>query len=414
MLDVIPYLSLAEASQQIFEHRLSPRDCVEACLARVDRLNPKLNAVITVLPEQARAAAITAESELKAGCRRGALHGIPIGVKDFYDTAGVKTTAAFERFAHRTPARDAAAVATLRNAGAIVIAKTNMHTLGMGTTGLDSFFGPVKNPWNDGYIPGGSSSGSAAAVATGMCYGTLDTDAIGSCRLPAACCGVVGFKATYGLVDIAGILAGETPPDETIRWLSHAGTTTRRVEDAAIVLDVLASHRTATDARLRDGLDVPKQFRVGIATNIRVDAEVAAAFRRAVDTIAGLGHTMTEAVVPFAGPERGTGQIEHDRASIARVAFADVDLLLLPTTPTVVPRVVNAVGKPQALSAAHTAFANYYGIPAISVPCGFDSNGLPLALQIVGRPRADIDVLRLAHQFEVAARWFDSHPATSS
>src|SRR5262249_29976334 len=203
------------------------------CLARIEALNPRLNAFITVAAEAARAAASAAESEVRAGRWRGPLHGVPVAVKDFYDTAGIKTTAAFERFANRVPAKDAGVVRRLKDAGAIVIGKTNMDTLGMATTGLTSFYGPVKNPWNADYIAGGSSSGSAAAVASGMCSATVDTDAIGSCRLPAACCGVVGFKGTYGLINSQGILAGEAPPEEMITWFSHPGGTTRRGAESA-------------------------------------------------------------------------------------------------------------------------------------------------------------------------------------
>src|SRR5262249_10701318 len=181
--------------------QVSPVDVVETCLQRIDSLSPRLNAFITVLEDGARKAAKEAEAEINAGGWRGPLHGVPIGLKDFYDTAGVRTTAAFEKFRDRIPARDAVAVTRLKDAGAGIIGKTNMHQLGMGTTGLDSDFGPVRNPRNDAYVPGGSSSGSAAAVAAGLCYATLDTDAIGSCRLPAACCGVVGFEGTYGLIN---------------------------------------------------------------------------------------------------------------------------------------------------------------------------------------------------------------------
>src|SRR5947199_319588 len=145
-----------------------------------------------------------------------ARHGIPIVIKDFYDTAGVPTTAAFKPCEKRSPGADAVSVARLKDAGAIVLGKMNMHTLGMGTTGLESLFGPVQNPWHASYIPGGSSSGSAAAVAAGLCYATLDTDAIGSCRLPAACCGVAGFKGTFGLVSVEGILSGVPPTDVSI------------------------------------------------------------------------------------------------------------------------------------------------------------------------------------------------------
>src|ERR1700730_12237745 len=195
--------------KHVWMQKVSPVEVVNSCLKRIEQLNPKLNAFITVLADQAREQARVAEAEIKAAKWRGPLHGIPVGIKDFYDTAGIKTTAAFERFKDRVPRKDAVSVLKLREAGAVIIGKMNMHLLGMGTTGLDSSFGPVGNPWNAEYIPGGSSAGSAAAVASGMCYATLDTDAIGSCRLPAACCGVVGFKGTYGLISPQGILEGE-------------------------------------------------------------------------------------------------------------------------------------------------------------------------------------------------------------
>src|SRR5262245_21562912 len=221
--------NLAEVSELIRQRRASPVEVVTSCLDRIERLQPRLNAFVTVVADAALDAARSAERDIQHGQWRSPLHGIPVGIKDFYDTAGVRTTAAFEHFKGRIPKTDAVAVAKLKRAGAIVIGKTNMHTLGMGTTGLDSYFGAVKNPWNADYIPGGSSSGSAAAIAAGLCFATLDTDAIGSCRLPAACCGVVGYKGSYGAIDLTGILAGEQPPDDTIRWLSHAGLTTRSI-----------------------------------------------------------------------------------------------------------------------------------------------------------------------------------------
>src|SRR5208282_5689895 len=189
-------VGLAWQGEQLHSRRISPIDIVADCLRQIEQRNSELNAFITVLPEQAMEQAREAEAELGAGNRRGPLHGIPVGIKDFYDTAGISTTAGFEHFKDRIPITDAVVVAKLKKAGAIIVGKTNMDSLGMGTTGLESYFGPVRNPWNAEYIPGGSSSGSAVAVATGMCYATIDTDAIGSCRLPAACCGVVGFKGT--------------------------------------------------------------------------------------------------------------------------------------------------------------------------------------------------------------------------
>src|SRR5262245_61813668 len=238
--------NLRDVSEAIRQRLASPVEVVTTCLDRIERLQPRLNAFITVTADAALRAAKAAETDIVRGRWKGLLHGVPVGIKDFYDTAGLRTTAAFERFSDRIPQRDAAAVEKLTRAGAIVIGKTNMHKLGMGTTGLDSFFGPTINPWNADYIPGGSSSGSAAAVATGLCYATLDTDAIGSCRLPAACCGVVGFKGSYGAIDLKGILEGEPPPEDTIRWLSHAGITTRSVQDAALVFEVLAEQQHDT------------------------------------------------------------------------------------------------------------------------------------------------------------------------
>ena len=177
-----------------------------------------------------------------------------------------------------------------------------MHQLGMGTTGLDSYFGPVRNPWNPEYIPGGSSSGSAAAVASGMCYATLDTDAIGSCRLPAACCGVVGFKGTYGLISSKGILEGE-PADEMIVWMSHPAITTRSVQDTAAVLDVLAERNKDTSkASFVDALARKKKLRIGVANNFKADQEVKAAFEKAVETIRSFGYSMNSVAAPFGDP----------------------------------------------------------------------------------------------------------------
>jgi len=406
-----PYASISELSTQIRGRTISPVLVVDACLDRIEALNPHLNAFITVSGDAARAAATAAESELTAGHWRGPLHGVPVAVKDFYDTAGIKTTAGFEHFANRTPTKDAEVVTRLKAAGAIVIGKTNMDMLGMATTGLTSFYGRVRNPWNADSIPGGSSCGSAAAVASGMCYASVDTDAIGSCRLPAACCGVVGFKGTYGLISTEGILAGEAPPDEVIVWFSHPGVTTRRLADTALVVAALHEPDALSSADFARQLNAPRSLRVGVATNFKADADVLAAFNKAVDTVATLGHVMKPTVIPFAGPRMGIQHIERDRKTISGQLFGDIDALLLPTTTGAVPRVSVAATNPQALSAENTAFANYYGLPAISVPCGFDSNGLPIGLQIVARPSGDLDAIKLAHEYEQAAGWFHRHPA---
>jgi aspartyl-tRNA(Asn)/glutamyl-tRNA(Gln) amidotransferase subunit A len=385
-------------------------EVVETCLKRIEELNPRLNAFITVLADRALEQARVAEAEIKAGKWRGPLHGIPVGIKDFYDTAGVRTTAAFEHFKDRVPKKDASAVAKFKNAGAIILGKMNMHRLGMGTTGLEGCFGPVRNPWNPDYIPGGSSSGSAAAVASGLCYATLDTDAIGSCRLPAACCGVVGFKGTYGLINPQGILDGEEDPGEMIRWFSHPGITTRAVEGTALVLDALAERSEHAAAPYFGGLAQDREVRIVVADNFQADREVSGPFKSAVETIRGFGYPAKSVAAPFRNPGGNLGNIEADRKAIVGQTFKDIDVLLLPTTTTAVPAVKDARANPQALSPENTVFANYYGLPAISVPCGFAKNGLPLGLQIVGKPWDEATVLHLAYRYEAATVWKSKHP----
>ena len=401
---------IATIHKHVRTQEVSPVEVVNACLERIEQLNPKLNAFITVLADQAREQARVAEAEIKAAKWRGPLHGIPVGIKDFYDTAGIKTTAAFELFQDRVPRKDAVGVLRLKEAGAIIIGKMNMHRLGMGTTGIDSYYGPVRNPWNAEHIPGGSSSGSAAAVASGMCYATLDTDAIGSCRLPAACCGVVGFKGTYGLINPKGILEGEEDPGEMIRWFSHPGITTRTVEDAALVLEVLAERHEPMAIEYFDGLANDRRLRIGVADNLRGDSEVLGAFERAVEKIRGLGYAMRNVAVPFRNPGVGLGNIEADRKAIAGRTFKDIDVLLLPTTTGTVPAIKVTLANPQALSPENTVFANYYGLPTISVPCGFDSNGLPLGLQMVGKPWDEATVLHLAYRYETMTLSKTKHP----
>jgi aspartyl-tRNA(Asn)/glutamyl-tRNA(Gln) amidotransferase subunit A len=401
MKENVHYSSIGELAPLIQTSQLSPIDIVDACLARIELLNRRLNAFVTILAEQARAEAASADAEIKAGRWRGPLHGIPIGIKDFYDTANIRTTAAFEHFKDRVPAQDAVAVANLKAAGAIIVGKTNMHQLGMGTTGLDSFFGPARNPWNEEYIPGGSSSGSAAAVAAGMCYATLDTDAIGSCRLPAACCGVVGFKGTYGLISGKGILEGEKA-DETILWLSHAGITGRSVDEASRVLDVVAEpHHRARLSDVQSEDSEGRRLRIGVADNFTAAEEVVRAFKTAVEEIRKFGHDVGPAAAPFDMPRFGDLRtIDSDRKTISARTFKDIDVLVLPTTGSTVPTVADARTNPQALSAANTMFANYFGLPAVSVPCGFDRHGLPLAFQVVGKPWGDRTVLRLASEYQ--------------
>ena len=395
--------NIAKYSERLRSREISSIELVTACLRRIEEWNTHLNAFITVLEEQALDHARLAETELKAGKWRGPLHGIPVAVKDFYDTAGIRTTAAFEPFRDRVPAKDAAVVARLKEAGAVIIGKTNMHTLGMGTTGLESYFGPVRNPWSADHIAGGSSAGSAVAVATGMCCATVDTDAIGSCRLPAACCGVVGFKGTYGLINSQGILDGEEDPGEMIRWFSHPGIMTRTAQDATLVVGVLMETGEAQPVDVAVASAHGETMRIGVADNFRSDREISEAFSEAVETVRGLGYSVTHVAAPLRVPTDDLSNIVSDRRDVIENVFGEIDALLLPTTATTVPRVKDARNSAQALSAENTIFANYYGLPAISVPCSFDTSGLPTGLQIVGKPRDEISVLRLARQFQGAA-----------
>jgi aspartyl-tRNA(Asn)/glutamyl-tRNA(Gln) amidotransferase subunit A len=371
-------------------------------LGRIETLNPKINAFITVLSDEAREQAAQAEKDIKAGNWRGPLHGIPVGLKDMYDTAGIKTTAAFQYFKDRVPHKDAVAVSKLKEAGAIIIGKTNMHELARGTTSQVSFFGPVHNPWNEDYIAGGSSGGSAAAVASGMCYATIDTDAIGSCRLPAACCGVVGYKCTWGLIDNSGILAGEKA-DEIILKLATVGITTRSVADTALVADLLAS-ASYTETLQKE---VASQ-RLGVVTNFAASKHLRDAFDQAVTVFQKLGYDTVETTAPFSeNPDMQ--HIDDNRKTANEEIFQDATVLILPTTASEV-LTAKAAGDPQALSPQNTFFANYYALPAITIPCGFDEKGLPIGLQVVGKQDDDSTILQVAQAYQNSTEWHARHP----
>lgn len=402
------YDSIANLSVLIRNRKVSPVEVVEACLSRIETLNPELNAFITVMRDEARELAKAAEAQVKAGAWRGPLHGIPVAVKDFYDTAGTRTTAGLEQLKDRVASTDAECVKRLKQAGAIIVGKTNMDALGMATTGLTSFFGPVRNPWNKAYVCAGSSAGSAAAVAAGLCYATVDTDAVGSVRLPAACCGVLGFKGSYDLISTKGIL-GDEPVDDFIRWMGHAAVTTRSATDAALMLSVLAERFGSDLAAGVARLD--KSVRIGVGTNFSADAQVRQAFDKAITALRGIGYHVAEATVPFGDPSQASmANVQADRAGIADEAFAQVDVILLPTLQSTAPAVVEATKDPeQGVSAEITAFANYYGLPAASVPCGFDSHGVPIGLQIVAKPGDDHLVLNVAHQYEQVAAFGSRH-----
>jgi aspartyl-tRNA(Asn)/glutamyl-tRNA(Gln) amidotransferase subunit A len=452
-------LSLTEASARIRAHSVTPTQLTEACLARIETYNPKLNAFITVMREQALAQARELEAEQRSGKLRGPLHGIPIALKDNIDTAGVRTTAASAVFDDRVPDTDAEVTRRLKAAGAIFIGKTNLHEFAMGGTNATSYYGPVRNPWALDRNPGGSSGGSASAVAASLCFGALGTDTGGSIRIPAAYCGVVGLKATYGLVPIRGIIP-------LTFSLDHCGPIVRRVEDAALLLNVLAGYDKLDLASVEhpkeDYAAAMKQPVSGLRLGIPrapffdlLDAEVAQAVEAAIGMLAKMTRGAKDVTLPsvrdisLAGeanayheefftrtPDRyqiptrrnlqnnanrkasdyirARWKLETLRRSIDD-AFADFDLVALPTRRHI-PRKIDAAikrersDKPLNPESENTGQFNVYGIPAISVPCGFSSAGLPIGLMIAGPRFSEARVLALAHAYERVTEWHSRKP----
>jgi aspartyl-tRNA(Asn)/glutamyl-tRNA(Gln) amidotransferase subunit A len=432
--------SIAEAAEQIRQQKISPVELARECLERIDRLNPTLNAFITVTAESALAEAQKAEREIQSGNWRGPLHGIPIGLKDLIDTAGLRTTAASGVFRDRIPSEDADIVKKLKAAGAVFVGKQNLQEFAYGSSSLISHFGPVRNPVNPEFIAGGSSSGSAAAVASGMCYAAIGTDTAGSIRQPASICGVVGLKPSYGLVSTRGII----PLSQS---LDHAGPITRSVEDAAIVLDAVAENRESYLLDLKTGI---RDFVIGIPRKYfydDLDPEVGGAVENALAYLAKNAKSVREvecliehdrtlfnaessdyhrdkiaSSANLYDPETlrrlksGEGvsdsqyqnAVSHLRATRQKIGemFSDVDLLVTPTMPVLTPRIAelsNDVSKlrpTEILLLRNTRPVNAWGLPAISIPCGTDSRGLPIGLQIIGPPRGEQKVLRAAYTFE--------------
>jgi aspartyl-tRNA(Asn)/glutamyl-tRNA(Gln) amidotransferase subunit A len=453
-------LSVAEASALIRSRALSPVDLTRAYLERIERLNGRVNAYITVTAALAREQAEQREAELARGLWRGPLHGIPIGLKDNMDTAGILTTAASAVFADRVPERDAAVYTRLENAGAVLLGKLNMHEFAYGGSSAITHFGPVHNPWKLDYIPGGSSGGSAAAVAAHMCAAALGTDTLASIRQPAAYCGVVGLKATHGLASIAGIVPVSTS-------LDHVGPLARTVADAALVFQAIAGYDpqdsvsieatipsyTAALAQRTSGLrigvprdpyyraldpDIERATTAALevlgtltagARDVTLPAapsfevllgEAYAYHKRYLDDprTAALYDPRTRARIVAAGQFSAAQYIDAlrdlalARHEIERV-FEQVDLLVTPTTPVMPTKIVDAEVPATTTgaesSARNTAPFNVYGIPTISVPCGF-SRGLPIGLQISGPRLGEPAVLALAQAFEQATNWHRERP----
>jgi aspartyl-tRNA(Asn)/glutamyl-tRNA(Gln) amidotransferase subunit A len=449
-------LTLDDASTLIRARTISPLELARAYLARIERQEPRVNAYITVTGDLALEQARRLEAELEAGHWRGPLHGIPIALKDNMDTAGIRTTAASALFADRVPTHDAEVYRRLTESGAVLLGKLNMHEFAYGGTSSISHFGPVHNPWNLEHIPGGSSGGSAAAVAARLCCAALGTDTLASIRLPAAYCGIVGLKPTHGLASIRGII----PVAES---LDHVGPMTRTVADSAHVLQAIAGFDALDPVSIR--VELPDyasalhrstaRLRLGIARSPyfeKLHADVAAAAGAAMEVLEGLTAEVRDVELPpmpefpvilaeaYAYHERylsdpanhrlydsvtlerllaagefsaanyieARRELEIARHAIAEV-FSDVDLIVTPTTPGLPEEIRNAENPSEASgaeSSVRNTFAfNIFGIPTISVPCGFSRSGLPIGLQISGPPLGEVAVLALAHAYEQSTDW---------
>jgi|CXWL01.1.fsa_nt_gi aspartyl-tRNA(Asn)/glutamyl-tRNA(Gln) amidotransferase subunit A len=455
-------LSLTEASARIRARATTPTQLVQACLARTDIYNRKLNAYITVMRDQALAQARELDAEQAAGRLRGPLHGIPIALEDNIDTVGTRTTAASAVFDERVPTGDAEVTRRLKAAGAIVIGKANLHEFAMGGTSATSYYGPVRNPWALDRSTGGSSGGSAAAVSAGLCFGALGTDTGGSIRTPAAHCGVVGLKPSYGLVSIRGVVP-------LTLSLDHCGPIAGSVEDAAMMLNVLAGYDRLDIASVEhpkeDYLAALKQpvsgFKLGIPRAPffdLLDDDVAKAVGEAIGVLAKMTGGVKDVTLPptsdialpaeayayheefisstpnrYMLPTRRTLQgrtnlkaSEYVRARwrldlLRRTiddSFSDVDLVVLPTRRRI-PRTVTAAIKredsttPSNPELENTTSFNVYGIPAISVPCGFTTSGIPIGLMIAGPRFSEGRVLALARAYEQATEWHKRKPKLS-
>lgn len=459
-------VTIAEASRRIRDHSLTATELTEACLARIDLYDRKLNAFITVTRDLAMAQARALDAEQRAGKVRGPLHGIPVAVKDSMDTAGIRTTLATAQFKDRIPMRDSAVVERLRAAGAVLVGKTNLHEMAWGAGDI-SYYGPVRNPWSLDRGTGGSSSGSAAAVAASLCFSALGTDTAGSIRQPASLCGLVGLKPTYGLISMRGITA-------LIDSLEHCGPLARTVEDCAIMLDHLAGYDRLDPVSVQQpapnyaaAITRPvSEFRLGLPDGYfdNLDPEVADAINDAI----ALLKTMTQGAKPMRLPStrdfsagsalgaetyavhetfletnpdgyspviRARLQAEakiraadyiRTRRGLERLrrtidgTFADVDLLVLPTERGLPPLLNEMIqrsmhptpGLPGLAGTSTTNLSPFdaFGIPAISIPCGLSKGGLPIGLQIVGPHFSEAKVLALAAAYERASSWTSRHP----
>jgi aspartyl-tRNA(Asn)/glutamyl-tRNA(Gln) amidotransferase subunit A len=469
----LAFLSVEQAARLLRRKEISPVDLVNASLSRIEKLNPSMNAFLTVLADSARKQARLAEREF-IHTRRGSaanlnslLFGIPISLKDNFQTRGIRTTAGSKILANWVPKEDSEVAARLATAGAILLGKTNMHEFAYGITSENPHYGPVHNPWALDRIPGGSSGGSAAAAAAGMCFASVGTDTGGSIRIPAALCGIVGLKPTYGLVSVAGVI----PLAES---LDHAGPLARSVADTCIMLQAIASKypKGVPPADFRKlKREASRRFRLGWPKEYffeRIDPEVQRAIEAAADVFKSAGARIEEVSLPHLGdsleasanialaeatryhqsqgfyPARadeygadvssrlkmGTEvraadylrafEVKRQMGNDFESAFERVDAILAPAVPIAAPLIgeieVKIAGEKETVRSALVRLnrpANMTGHPAISVPCGFTQAGLPMGLQLIGPRWGEARLLAFALAYEQATAWHKRHPESS-
>ena len=465
--DDLCFASIAEISELISSGEVSPVDLIDAHLARIEQTDGRLNSFVTLLGDEAVAAAANAENAIQSGNYLRPLHGIPIGLKDLYDTRGVRTAVGSRILRERVPDADAAVTERFKEAGAIIVGKLQMHEFALGATSENPHDGPAHNPWDTDRMTGGSSGGSGAAVAAGQVMGALGSDTGGSIRIPAALCGIVGLKPTFGRVSRRGVYP--------LCWsLDTVGPMTRTVHDAALILNAIAGH----DSRDPSSSDTPvEDFTASLDQGVRglrigvpqeffydvIDPEVREAVSRAALVFEELGASVDEVSIPVLEhslaisntillAEAAEVHIDHlrerpdDIGDDVRARFAlgamtpateyikaqrargaynrsmgetmeRYDLLLAPTMAIGAPKLGEgtvSVGDRQepalALLSRLTRPFNLTGTPTVSVPCGFTSSGMPVGIQIAGRAFDETTVLRAASAYEQATAWHKRRP----
>jgi aspartyl-tRNA(Asn)/glutamyl-tRNA(Gln) amidotransferase subunit A len=447
------YLTIQQASSRIAQGDLSPVDLLEACLTRINSLDRTHHAFITLTADLAREEARQAAIEIRAGKLRGPLHGIPIAHKDLFQTRGIRTTAHSQLLRDWVPDEDAVVVDLLRQAGAISLGKTACHEFAFGTPGDDEAFPAARNPWNIDYMPGSSSSGSGTAVASGMVMAATGTDTGGSVRHPAAACGIVGLKPTYGRISLQGVIPLAPSMD-------HVGPLTRTVFDNALMLQVLSGHESINFSgkigKPVEGLriGVPTKF----ITSIAHTTEVIKAFDEAKEVLRSMGIHLIDIDPPgltssfeignqiiayeahqyhalnllhradkLGGPlkqrlERGAAISSFDykealaqaralRSSYQKLFATTVDLIISPGRESPAETMIHLRSNPTGKRGVTNRIYSLTGNPAITLPMGFSSDGLPLALQIAAGHDQEALLYQVAAAYENICAWSNLHPA---